>query len=53
MEHLLGSRSNDSDRSEFLGEREGAEDMAEEVSCKSIADPNISADTMRMSDGGP
>ena len=38
MEHLLGSRSNDSDRSEFLGEREGAEDMAGEVSCISIAD---------------
>ena len=35
MEHLLGSRSNDSDRSEFLGEREG---MAGEVSCISIAD---------------
>ena len=29
MEHLLGSRSNDSDRSEFLGEREGAEDIVE------------------------
>ena len=56
MEHLLGSRSNDSDRSEGLGEREGAEEFGEHDRRGVLhidSRPNISADAIIMSDGGP